>query len=91
MNLDVSSPAKAQLLKAYNYYENQQVFLGDIFVEDVHSLFGRIAANPFSYREVKDGYHQGLTRKFKYKVIYRVFENEILIVNVWHPAREITF
>ncbi|MDR1191535.1 MAG: type II toxin-antitoxin system RelE/ParE family toxin [Verrucomicrobiales bacterium] len=79
--------ARQDVKDAYQYYEVKQWGLGKDFVFSMKDAKQRIAAYHKSYRFIFDKVKKILLQRFPYVVFFKEHEREILIVAVFHCAR----
>ena len=73
---------------AYDWYEAQRAGLGDEFLAAVDDAIAVIMDNPLRYRVLVLDTRQVLVRRFPYRLLYRVLENEIAVVACFHASRD---
>lgn len=80
--------AEADLREAWLWYETQRAGLGDELLREVHAAIRRLETNPenrpFYYRD----FRRLLTRRFPYKLFYRVDGERVLVFRILHAKRE---
>jgi plasmid stabilization system protein ParE len=80
--------AEADLRKAWSWYESQRAGLGDEFLLEIHSSIRQLETNPerrpFYYRN----FRRLITRRFPYKLFYRIENNRVIIFRILHAKRE---
>ncbi len=86
--LTLTEEAEQDLLEARDWYDKKQIKLGDDFMVAVDACFASIERNPemfiFSHGRVR----RALMKKFPYVVLFRVSEEEILIVGCLHTRQD---
>jgi plasmid stabilization system protein ParE len=86
--LTLTEEAEQDLLEARDWYDKKQFKFGDDFMFAVDACFASIERNPdafiFSHGQVR----RALLKKFPYVVLFRVSEEEILIVGCLHTRRD---
>jgi len=71
------------------WYEEQRPGLGHEFLREVRETIDRLLANPLIYRsryrrrQVRWAY----TRRFPYRVIFRVTDDTVIVYTIIHEAR----
>ena len=81
--------ARRELLDAWIWYEERQAGLGDRFENEVYKHLKKIEQHPYRYPERKQFFRETKIKIFPYLVIYRIDENEkvILISSIFHTSR----
>lgn len=84
------TPARHELDRQMEEYEEKIHGLGQGFLDEVEAAIGRVMENPAAWSPIETGIRRCLTRRFPYAVVYHYRENEseILIVAVAHTARK---
>ncbi|TCD29738.1 type II toxin-antitoxin system RelE/ParE family toxin [Pedobacter psychrodurus] len=81
-------PIAIQMAKdAYDWYEEQKVGLGDLFLAELSRCYSKLEKNPLFYQKLKKNYRHLVLNKFPYVLIFEVNENEIIIFAVFHTAK----
>ena len=57
---------------AYDWYEEQQVGLGDLFFDELENAYDKLELWPSLYIKVKKDFQQLILRKFPYVIVYKV-------------------
>jgi len=73
---------------ALEYYEAQEIGLGEQFKKEVWSAINIIERFPEAGQEVRSKIRKILIRRFPYKLIYIFHENMIYIIALAHGYRE---
>ena len=80
--------AEADLREAWLWYESQRAGLGDELLGEVHAAIRRLETDPerrpFYYRD----FRRLLTRRFPYKLFYRVEGGRVIVFRILHAKRE---
>jgi plasmid stabilization system protein ParE len=80
--------AKAEFDAAADWYEQQQAGLGVDFVARIREVFNRIAANPQLHAAVYGDVRKAVVTQFPYVVLYREEAGEVVVIAVFHTARD---
>ena len=88
----ISTEAKKQTLDAFNYYENKQENLGEIFLQTIESLYLKLQKSPYNYSFLssqKDLRYTSIST-FPFIIIFEILEDVVYIINVHntHQARK---
>jgi plasmid stabilization system protein ParE len=73
---------------AVDWYEQSRAGLGADFIAQVRAVLQRISANPQLHRVVYQDVRKALVRRFPYIVLYREAAGEVVVVSVFHTARD---
>jgi toxin ParE1/3/4 len=92
MNLTIRflPQAKTEFDTAANWYEQCRSGLGLEFIGRIREALLRIVDHPEIKGVVYKDLRQSAVQKFPYLVVYRFDGNEILVVAVFHAARDQT-
>ena len=82
--------AQADLLQTRDWYDQQQVGLGEAFSVAVHEAIMRIEAMPQMYAMVFRDIRRGKLRTFPYLIYYRILSTRIEVIAVLHGSRDPT-
>ncbi len=80
--------AKADLLETRDWYEHQQLGLGQTFADSVDDAVDRIVAMPQMYASVFRNVRRAKLRRFPYLIYYRVLSDRIEVIGVLHGSRD---
>ncbi len=83
--------ARAELVEAWAWYEEQRPGLGDDLVACVEAAISKAARQPEAYAHVYEGVRRVLVRRFPYGVFYVVEDGELLVLAVAHARRRPNF
>jgi len=80
--------AEADLQEAWAWYEAQRAGLGAEWLDEVGRAVGRLETDPerrpFYYRD----FRRLLTRRFPYKLFYRVEGDRVIVFRILHAKRK---
>ena len=80
--------ARADVLAAYEWYEQQQSGLGSEFVDALSVLLDRVKTMPLMYAVVLRDARRAKLRTFPYLIYYRVHADRIEVIAVLHGSRD---
>ena len=81
--------AKAEMSEAAEWYRvHASERIRDRFIEQVEIVFERIRTTPEVYAIAERGARKALVKRFRYSVIYKVEDGEILVISVFHNSRD---
>jgi len=88
MDIKFLEIAEIELDEAIAFYNYQLVGLGEQFLTEVLDTIERIRTFPKAWRLCSSNMRQCRMKRFPYKIIYQVINDEILIVAIAHFHRE---
>ena len=80
--------AEQDIADAYDWYQRQEIGLGDEFLRCVDACIQFIAKNPEMYEFAHETYRRALVRRFPYAIFYEYVENVITIYAVFHCSQD---
>lgn len=80
--------AKAEFDAGSDWYEQQRVGLGVDFIARVREVLTRLAVNPSLHAAVYGDVRKAVVRQFPYVVLYREDAGEVVVIAVFHTARD---
>jgi toxin ParE1/3/4 len=80
--------AEIDLREARDWYEEQQSGLGQDFLAETARAIQRLAQNPELSPEYYRGFRRVTTRRFPYKMFYRLEADRIILFPVLHGRRD---
>ncbi len=80
--------ARAEFDAAADWYEQQRTGLGVDFVARVRATLNRIAANPQLHAKVYQDVRKAVVVRFPYVVPYREEPSDVVVIAVFHTARD---
>ncbi len=86
--LVVNPKAEADLAEAKAWYNGERDGLGEEFLDCVDEAFGQIRTLPNASRKVYLDLRRKLVRRFPYAVFYRIDDDQITVVAVYHCKRD---
>ena len=89
MNFRVGAKARAELLEAAFWYDDQQPALGNEFLHEAEAVFSRLAANPLQFPVSYKNLRRALLKRFPYAVYFEVNSDEaITVLAVLHQRQD---
>ena len=73
---------------AYAWYESQRSGLGDEFLTAVDEVMSTLVESPMRFRVLVLDTRQALVRRFPYRVLYRILDDELVVVACFHAQRD---
>lgn len=86
--LIVNPEAEADLAEAQAWYDRQRPGLGDELLECVEEVFDRLRRSPELFEKVFEDLRLARVRRFPYLIIYRVDDDQVTVVAVYHSRRD---
>jgi toxin ParE1/3/4 len=83
----VRPEAEDDLKEAYSWYEDKRTGLGYDFLLQVHAGLNFVARNPNIHPIEYKGTRKHLVKRFPYKIIYLVQNEQIIVLAVIHGRR----
>ncbi len=89
-NVIVTEIAELHAFETYLYYENQLSGLGEQFLIELEHVYKKIGEHPqyYSYIASQNIYRDICLPKFPYVVIYQIYKNDIIVVDVFNTNRK---
>jgi plasmid stabilization system protein ParE len=88
--LIIRPEARADLLDAFYWYQNQRSGLGYDFKLCVDEVISKIQRNPLTNKVIEDGIRRSVTRRFPYGIFYLVANHKIIVLAVLHSRQNPT-
>lgn len=88
LRINVRPAALDELERAWIWYEEQRLGLGDEFRACVDAALAAAARDPLAYPRVEGELRRVLVRRFPYAVLYLVEPDRIEVIAVFHGARD---
>lgn len=88
MTIKFHSEARKEFFEAADYYEEQVVGLGDVFIDEVEKVLDVIEQQPSSGTKITNTERRFLVSRFPYGIIYSVEEERITIYAVMNLRRK---
>ena len=85
--LIIRQTATEKAKDAFDWYEEQQLGLGNPFLDELRSCYEKIKTSPASYTKIKKNFRHILLKKFPYIVIYEIIGNDVVVYAVFHTSR----
>jgi plasmid stabilization system protein ParE len=88
MPLIVNPEAEADLVEAKSWYDSQRTGLGDDFLLCLEETLQRLRRMPELYAKTFQDLRLALVRRFPFAVIYRIDDNQITVIAIYHTSRD---
>jgi plasmid stabilization system protein ParE len=86
-SIEFTLETELETLQAFVWYENIRKGLGLNFKNALDSKINLLKQNPQTYSIIYKNIRSAKLRSFPYNIIYRVFEQEIQVLAVFHNSR----
>ena len=86
--LTVNPEAIAETAEIYAYHKAISHDLAERFAKALDANYARITRNPTAYPIRKKNYRHVMLRKFRYRVVYAVIGDEVVVFQVRHTSRK---
>ena len=80
-------PAKRDVKKGYDWYEEQKLGLGDVFLECVEECLAAIQRSPKAFQPVAKDARRAIVKQFPYVVFYRIEGKKVYVYSVFHTSQ----
>lgn len=85
--VELLEPAHADLDYAVCWYEKKKRELAERFSSEVDKSIQKIIENPSHFGFFKDDYRRILLPTFPYKIVFKVENNVVIIIAIFHTSR----
>lgn len=76
------------VLSGYYWYEEKSFGLGEEFLRMFYACANELSRNALLYQEVHGNVRRRLLRRFPYVIYFRINESEIIVLGLFHCARD---
>jgi plasmid stabilization system protein ParE len=73
--------------EAYDWYEEQQQGLGELFLKELNRCFDKIEEWPLLYAIIKKDFRQIVLQTFPYVVVFEIIKSDVIVYAVFHTSR----
>jgi plasmid stabilization system protein ParE len=81
-------PARAELIDAQDWYENEAPGLGQRFREAVGAVIERMSTNPRQFPVVHRNIRRALFRRFPYALMFVIDDATLTVIACFHGSRD---
>jgi plasmid stabilization system protein ParE len=82
-------PARAELIGAQDWYENEAPGLGRRFSEAIDAVIQRMSANPQQFPVVYKSIRRALLRRFPYALMFVIeADGALIVIACFHGSRD---
>ena len=86
--LIIRPEAKADLLDAYHWYQEQRSGLGDDFKLCVDEIMSKIQRNPHIHKAIFQNVRRSVTKRFPFGIFYTIEREKIIVLAALHARRD---
>ncbi|MCC6149238.1 MAG: type II toxin-antitoxin system RelE/ParE family toxin [Planctomycetes bacterium] len=79
--------ARLDALEAVDFLNQRKQGLGDRFSALLEIALQQLGRLPESAREIAPGIRRALVPTFRYRVLYTIETNRIVVIGIYHPSR----
>ena len=79
---------QTDLVRAFLWYNQQQPGLGEGLVDEVRRCIHALEEDPLRYPVYYRGFRRILTRRFPYKLFFRVESNNVIVFRILHGRQD---
>ena len=84
----VRPAARADILAAHRWYENERNDLGTAFLKAIRSAMDTVGENPEAYAAVRGDIRRVNLHRFPYALFYRFRAELIIVIACMHGSRD---
>ena len=85
--LVIKPKAIEMAMEAYDWYNEQQYGLGDIFLKELENGFEKLESWPTAYSKIKRNFRQLILHTFPYVVVFEIINQDVIIYSIFHTSR----
>ncbi len=78
---------KDDALRAYRWYEDKSIGLGEEFLRIFYANARELVRNPLIYRKIYKNFRRRLLRRFPYAIYFLIENHTIIVFGLFHTAR----
>src|ERR1700744_1146386 len=83
----IIKPEAIEMAKeAYEWYNEQQPGLGDLFLNELESCLDKLESWPLAYSKIKKNYRQLVLQTFPYVIVFEIIKKEVVVYSVFHTS-----
>ncbi len=86
--LIIRPEAKADLLDAFHWYQEQRQGLGHNFKLCIEEVISKTKSNPHIHKTIFQNVRRSVTKRFPFGVFYTVENEKIIVLAVMHARRD---
>jgi len=89
--LRLRTEAEKDMSQAYNWYNDQQTGLGDVFLCSVETMLEKISEHPLRFPLIHKSVRRALISQFPYAIFFTLKGSTIEVLAVFHCKRNPIF
>ena len=74
--------------EAYDWYDEQQPGLGDLFLQELEKGFEKLESWPEAYNKIRKDYRQLVLHTFPYVIVFKIIKVDVVVYAVFHTSRK---
>ena len=74
-------------MDVYDWYEEQQLGLGELFLTELDACYDKLETWPAVYAKIQKNFRQIILKTFPYVVVFEIIKNEVVVYAVFHTSR----
>lgn len=86
--LEFHRSVRDEIQTAYRWYESHRADLGRDFMDELDRVLRQIAESPERYGFSESDIREGAMSRFPHAVFYRVLDDRIRVLAVFHTSRD---
>ena len=86
-NVSLNPGAEEDTEQAHSWYEEQRTGLGDEFLLELESIYGKLEKFPFSFGRLTRIHRRVPLKRFPYIVIFEIIRQKVIVYAVFHTSR----
>lgn len=84
----IRSRGQTDLFRAFLWYDQQQPGLGGDLVDEVRRCIRALEQDPLRYPVYYRGFRRMLTRRFPYKLFFRLEDDNVIVFRILHGRQD---
>jgi len=76
------------VISGYVWYESKSLGLGEEFLRIFYACAEEIPRNPFLYPKIHNEFRRRMLRRFPYAIYFMIKDDEIIVLGLFHCARD---
>jgi plasmid stabilization system protein ParE len=72
---------------AYNWYENQQLGLGEDFLKELEFFYEKLEQNPTAFGNAETNVRQVVLKRFPYVIVFEIEKKDVVVYGIFHKRQ----